>query len=130
MTDTHLTEVPVAGNLRIGVEALPTGIALDLEGFAQLVAHTVVERLINDDDLGERFDALRDEQQPSDPYATARSLPFEELVDELVAEAGTKVAVYGLRRCLQLASRITSTAVDALCAPVVAEPALEGRAAA
>ncbi|MCX4705692.1 hypothetical protein [Streptomyces sp. NBC_01373] len=128
MTDKKLSTVPAAGNLRIGVDPIPAGIALDLEPFAQLVAHTVVERLMNDRDLGERFDRLRDEQSPSDPYAIERALPFEQLVDDLVAAAGTKVPVYGLRRCLQLATRIISTAVDKLCAPDADQA--EGRAAA
>lgn len=130
MTSTNLQAVPTAGRTRIYVEALPTGIALDIEAFVQLVAHTVVERLLNDDDLAERFDTLRDEQSPSDPYRVERSLPFEELVADLVKAAGTKLPVYGLTRCLQLANRITSTAVAALCAPVAAAPAVEGRAAA
>jgi hypothetical protein len=130
MTSNNLQAVPAAGGTRIYVEPLPSGIALDIQAFVQLVAHTVVERLLNDDDLGERFDVLRDDQSPSDPYAVERSLPFEELVDDLVKGAGTKLPVYGLTRCLQLATRITSTAVAALCAPVDVDPESKGRAAA
>ncbi|KAJ3617289.1 hypothetical protein Zmor_008831 [Zophobas morio] len=115
---------PVTGPFRITVEPIPTGVTLDVGAFVEHVVHDVVAALLNDDTYADRFDALQD-MQPQDPHQPERSLPFEELVADLVAVAGTKMPVYGLQ-ALALAGH-----VEQLAAPVVAAlQAAEGGAAA
>ncbi|WP_399142250.1 hypothetical protein Q3A86_32960 [Streptomyces sp. NBUA17] len=115
---------PVSGPFRITVEPIPTGVTLDVGAFVQHVVHDVVEALLRDSSYGERFDALLD-AQPQDPHQPERSLPFEELVADLVAVAGTKVPVYGVQ-AFALAGHI-----EQLAAPVGAGlQAVEGGAGA
>lgn len=116
---------PVTGPFRIAVEPIPTGVTLDVGSFVQHVVHDVVEKLLRDSSYGERFDALLDAQPPQDPHRPERSLPFEELVADLVAEVSTRMPVYGLQ-ALALAGHI-----EQLAAPAVAAlQAVEGGAAA
>lgn len=116
---------PVTGPFRITVEPIPTGVTLDVGSFVEHVVHDVVEALLRDSSLGERFDALLDAQPQQDPHRPERQLPFEELVADLVAVAGTRVPVYGVQ-ALALAGHI-----EQLAAPVVAGlQAVEGGAAA
>ncbi|MEU9065868.1 hypothetical protein AB0D60_03090 [Streptomyces sp. NPDC048306] len=107
---------PVTGPFRISVEPIPTGVTLDVGSFVEHVVHDVVEALLRDSSLGERFDALLDAQPQQDPHRPERQLPFEELVADLVAVAGTRVPVYGLQ-ALRLAGwieRCAAPAVEAL----------------
>ncbi|MGW0012569.1 hypothetical protein ACWDVX_22840 [Streptomyces tendae] len=103
---------PVTGPFRITVESIPTGVTLDVGAFVERVVHDVVAALLNDDAYADRFAALQD-LQPQDPHMPERSLPFEELVADLVAVAGTKVPVYGLQ-ALRLAGRVERCAAPAV----------------
>ncbi|MEW1866994.1 hypothetical protein AB0420_02150 [Streptomyces caelestis] len=118
--------VPVDGPFRITVVPLPTGVALDVEGFAHHIVQGVVETLLRDDAyadrLGELYEAL-----PTDPHIVQApsDLPVEQFVADLVAVVGTRLPVYGLQ-ALRLAER-----VEQLAAPVVAGlQAAKGGAAA
>ncbi|CAL9594326.1 hypothetical protein SUDANB1_05291 [Streptomyces sp. enrichment culture] len=115
---------PVDGPYRITVEPIPTGVTLDVEPFVQRVVADVVEALLTDK-YADRLDALH-EQQPRDPHVVERpsDLPFESLVADLVAEASTRMPVYGLQ-ALRLAGRI-----EQLAAPAIAALQAEGSAAA
>jgi hypothetical protein len=99
------TNTPVDGPYRITTEPIPTGVTLDVEPFVQRVVTDVVEALLTDRFL-DRFDGLVD-MQARDPYLIERpqDLPFEGLVDDLVAEVRTKLPVYG-RQCGRLAERL------------------------
>ncbi|MDX3753690.1 hypothetical protein [Streptomyces sp. AK08-02] len=96
---------PVDGPYRITTEPIPTGVTLDVEPFVQRVVTDVVEALLTDRFL-DRFDGLVD-MQARDPHLIERpqDLPFEGLVDDLVAEVRTKLPVYG-RQCGRLAERL------------------------
>lgn len=108
--------VPVDGPFRITVVPLPTGVALDVEGFAHHIVQGVVETLLRDDTyadrLGELYEAL-----PGDPHLIAlpSDLPVEQLVADLVAVVGTRLPVYGLQ-ALRLAGRIEQAAAPAFSA--------------
>lgn len=108
--------VPVDGPFRITVEPLPTGVALDVEGFVHHIVQGVVETLLRDDAyadrLGELYEAL-----PSDPHLIAlpSDLPVEQFVADLVAVVGTRLPVYGLQ-ALRLAGRIEQAAALAISA--------------
>lgn len=116
---------PVTGPFRISVEPIPTGVTLDVGSFVEHVVHDVVGKLLRDSSLGDRFDALLDAQPQQDPHRPERSLPFEELVADLVAEVSTRMPVYGVQ-ALALAG-----CIEQLAAPVVAGlQAVEGGAAA
>ncbi|WP_405991055.1 hypothetical protein [Streptomyces sp. NBC_00986] len=99
------TNTPVDGPYRITTEPIPTGVTLDVEPFVQCVVTDVVEALLTDRFL-DRFDGLVD-MQGRDPHLIERpsDLPFEGLVDDLVAEVRTKLPVYG-RQCTNLAERL------------------------
>jgi hypothetical protein len=122
---SEITRIPAA-NVMVSVEPIPAGVVLDLEGFVRVIVHSVVERLVQDDDMADRLGQLG-EQAAGDPYTVVRELPFEQLVDDLVSVAGTRLPVYG-ERCLQLAERIESTARASLGLPAAASG--EGRSAA
>ncbi|MFE9624249.1 hypothetical protein [Streptomyces sp. NPDC006527] len=96
---------PVDGPYRITTEPIPTGVTLDVEPFVQRVVTDVVEALLSDRFL-DRFDGLVD-MQARDPHLIERpsDLPFEGLVDDLVAEVRTKLPIYG-RQCGRLAERL------------------------
>ncbi|MCX4969358.1 hypothetical protein OHA98_41775 [Streptomyces sp. NBC_00654] len=102
MTNTNR---PVDGPYRITTEPIPTGVTLDVEPFVQGIVTDVVEALLTDRFL-DRFDGLVD-MQARDPHLIERpqDLPFEGLVDDLVAEVRTKLPVYG-RQCGRLAERL------------------------
>jgi hypothetical protein len=105
---------PVDGPFRITVEPIPTGVTLDVESFVQHVVQGVIKALLNDEVIGERFDALF-ARQSQDPYVPERSLPVEELVADLVAVVGTKLPVYGLQ-ALRLSGWI-----ERLATPTISE---------
>lgn len=112
MTNAH---TPVDGPFRITVESIPTGVTLDVEPFVQGVVEDVIEALLTDrfaDRLAELYDA-----QPRDPYAVERAgeLRFESLVADLVADARTKLPVYGLQ-ALRLSGWIEQLAAPAVSA--------------
>ncbi|MEV6836811.1 hypothetical protein AB0N17_20265 [Streptomyces sp. NPDC051133] len=102
MTDQN---TPVDGPYRITAEPFPTGVTLDVEPFVQRVVTDVVEALLTDRFL-DRFDGLVD-MQARDPHLIERpgDLPFEGLVDDLVAVVRTRLPVYG-RQCANLAERL------------------------
>ncbi|MDV6290279.1 hypothetical protein R2F25_30170 [Streptomyces sp. UP1A-1] len=120
----------MSGPFRISVEPIPTGVTLDVGAFVEHVVYDVLAALLNDDTYADRFAALQD-LQPQDPHRPERSLPFEELVADLVAVAGTKMPVYGLQ-ALALAGRIEQLAVPVVTALQAADDAAdsEGSAAA
>lgn len=97
--------VPVDGPYRITTEPIPTGVTLDVEPFVQGVVTDVVELLLSDE-FADRFDGLVN-MQARDPRLIERpqDLPFEGLVDDLVAAVRTKMPVYG-RQCTRLAERL------------------------
>jgi hypothetical protein len=96
---------PVDGPYRITTEPIPTGVTLDVEPFVQRVVTDVVEALLTDA-FADRLGGLYD-MQARDPYLIERpgDLPFEGLVDDLVAEVRTKLPVYG-GQCSRLAERL------------------------
>ncbi|WP_037837931.1 hypothetical protein [Streptomyces sp. NRRL S-337] len=92
---------PVTGPFRITVEAIPTGVTLDVSSFVEsLILDLVTEQA---EALGE----ILDEQAEDRPYDGHR--PESLLVEELVAELSTKIHVYG-GQCLALADRIRAVA--------------------
>lgn len=112
MTTKH---TPVDGPYRITVEPIPAGVTLDVERFVDGVVTDVIEALLTDlyaDRLADLYDA-----QPRDPHAVERmgELRFESLVADLVAEARTKLPVYGLQ-AFRLAGRIEQLATPAVAA--------------
>lgn len=84
-----------AGPFRMYVEPTASGAAIDVTGFARTVVQDVVELLLGDE-FGARFDELVD-AAPSDPHAVLRpgDLRIEQLVADLTARAGTRLALYG-----------------------------------
>ncbi|MFB7594338.1 hypothetical protein [Streptomyces sp. NPDC056160] len=97
--------MPVDGPYRITTEPFPTGVTLDVEPFVQRVVTDVVEALLTDE-FADRLGGLYD-MQACDPHLIERpgDLPFEGLVDDLVAAVRTKLPVYG-RQCSRLAERL------------------------
>ena len=104
---------PVDGPYRITVEPIPAGVTLDVEAFVQHVVSDVVEALLTDK-YADRLDELH-EPLPRDPHKIERpaDLRFEQLVEDLVREARTKLPVYGLQT-LRLAGRIEQLAAPAI----------------
>jgi hypothetical protein len=99
------TNRPVDGPYPITTQPIPTGVTLDVEQFVHGVVTDVVEALLTDKYL-DRFEGLVD-MRARDPHLIERpeDLPFESLVADLVAEARTKLPVYG-RQCGRLAERL------------------------
>uniref|UniRef100_UPI003D741374 hypothetical protein n=1 Tax=Streptomyces chumphonensis TaxID=1214925 RepID=UPI003D741374 len=97
---------PVSGPFRITVESIPSGVHLDVAPFVRALMHEAVELLLNDAELGERFDALA-EEQPADPYVVQRpaDLRFEQLVADLTTRVASPLPVYGIQ-VLRLAERL------------------------
>lgn len=87
--------MPVDGPFRIYVEAIPRGVALDVEALVRHVVQDVVELLLSEK-YGDRFDGLAD-AQARDARLIERpgDLPAESLVADLVDEVDTKLPVYG-----------------------------------
>lgn len=106
---------PVDGPYRITVEPIPTGVTLDVEPFVQRVVEDVIKALLTDT-FADRLGGLYD-MQARDPHLIERpqDLPFEGLVDDLVAAVRTKLPVYGLQ-ALRLAGRIEQLATPAISA--------------
>ncbi|WP_407553117.1 hypothetical protein QOM21_24050 [Streptomyces sp. Pv4-95] len=94
-------DTPVTGPFRISVEAIPTGVTLDISQFVEaLVLDLVTEHA---DALAEILDEQA-EPRPHDGHR-AETLLVERLVDELA----TKLPVYG-GQCMALADRIRAVA--------------------
>ncbi|TJZ55580.1 hypothetical protein FCH28_09570 [Streptomyces piniterrae] len=109
---------PVTGPFRISVEAIPTGVTLDITSFVEaLVLDLVTEHA---DALAEILDEQAD-GRPYDGFA-AEGL----LVERLVAQLSTRIPVYG-GQCLALADRIRAVAAPKV---MPQQRAAEGGAAA
>lgn len=95
---------PVSGPFPVIVESIPTGVTLDLEKFVRTTVTDVVDKLLGE--YADRFDEVA-AAAPSDPHTVQRpaDLLFESLVDELTAEVGTKLPIYG-DQVLRLAERL------------------------
>lgn len=92
---------PVTGPFRITVEAIPTGVTLDVSSFVEALVIDLVTT--HAEALGEILDDQA-EAREYDGFA-AEGL----LIERLVTELSTKIPVYG-GQCLALADRIRAVA--------------------